>query len=132
MKPDERSFRIALVADRYVNPQPGEADGVAAAAEAGWGVMQLPPADYPADIVTRLLAEVADQAEEFSRHGYDLVLVGEVAGLGEALASAGLAVPDQVIPARTADIANFLASRSAPAASSWSWLAPGGAGRPGG
>lgn len=132
MKPDERSFRIALVADRYVNPQPGEADGVAAAAEAGWGVMQLPPADYPADIATRLLAEVADQAEEFSRHGYDLVLVGELDGLGEALATAGLAVPDQVIPARTADIVDFLTSRPPPAASSWSWLAPGGAGHPGG
>jgi hypothetical protein len=132
VKPDERSFRIALVADRYVNPQPGEADAVAAAAEAGWGVMQLPPADYPADIATRLLAEVADQAEEFSRHGYDLVLVGELAGLGEALATAGLAVPDQVIPERTADIVDFLTSRPAPAASSWSWLAPGGAGRPGG
>jgi hypothetical protein len=88
-------------------------------------VMQLPPADYPADIAARLLAEIADQAEEFSRHGYDLVLVGEVVtGLGEALASAGLAVPDQVIPARTADIVEFLTSRPAPAVSSWSWLAP--------
>ena len=78
MKPDERSFRIALVADRYVNPPPGGAAArVAAAAEAGWGVMEPPPADYPADIAARLLAEVAEQAEEFSRHGYDLVLVGE-------------------------------------------------------
>jgi len=132
VKPDERSFRIALVADRYVNPRPGEADGIAAAAEAGWGVMQLPSPDYPAGVAARLLAEVAEQAEEFSRHGYDLVLVGEPDGLGKALAAVGLAVPDQIIPARTADIAGFLASRPAPAASSWSWLAPGSSGQPGG
>jgi len=29
---DERSFRVALVADRYVNPPPGGVDGIAAAA----------------------------------------------------------------------------------------------------
>jgi hypothetical protein len=130
VKPDERSFRIALVADRYVNPPPGEADGVAAAAEAGWGVMQLPPADYPADITTRLLAQVAEQAEEFSRHGYDLVLIGEPGGLGEALAAVGVAAPDQIIPAQTADIVDFLTCRPAPAVSSWSWLAAGTADQP--
>jgi hypothetical protein len=122
VKPDERSFRIALVADQYVNPPPGGADGIAAAAKAGWGVMQLPPADYPEDVAARLLAEVADQVEEFSRHGYDLVLVGEPAGLGEALAIVGIALPDQIIPTHTADIVDFLTSRPAPAVSSWSWL----------
>lgn len=131
MKPDERSFRIALLADRYVNPEPGGADGLAAAAKAGWGVMQLPPADYPAEIAARLLAEVAEQAEEFNRHGYDLVLVGESTGLGEALAAVGLAVPDQIIPTGTEDILDFLAARPAPPASSWSWLAPGGSDEPG-
>ena len=35
MKADERSFRIALVADRFVNPPPGGVDAVAAAAQAG-------------------------------------------------------------------------------------------------
>ena len=42
MAPDARSFRVALVADRYVNPPPGGTDGLAAAADAGWGVLQLP------------------------------------------------------------------------------------------
>ena len=50
MRADERSFRIALVADRFVNPPPGGVDAVAAAAQAGWGVMQLPPDDYPAGL----------------------------------------------------------------------------------
>ena len=39
---DERSYRVALVADRYVNPAPGGLDGLAVLATAGWGAMQLP------------------------------------------------------------------------------------------
>jgi hypothetical protein len=34
VKPDERSFRIALVADRYVNPPPGGLDALAVLARA--------------------------------------------------------------------------------------------------
>jgi hypothetical protein len=122
VKPDQRSFRVALVADEYVNPPPGGPDALAAAAQAGWGVMQLPAAGYPPEIAGRMLAEIAEQAEEFSRHGYDFVLVGGRDGLAEALAAVGLAVPDQVIPANTAELAGVLAARPAPAASSWSWL----------
>lgn len=122
MKPDERSFRIALVADRYVNPPPGGIDGLAAAAQAGWGVMQLPATDYPAQIAARILAEVAEQLEEFSRHGYDLVLVGECDGLPAALAAVGLPFPDQIMPSTAAELTGFLHARPAPSASSWSWL----------
>jgi hypothetical protein len=122
MKPDERSFRIALVADRYVNPPPGGLDALAVLAEAGWGAMQLPAADYPADIAARMLAEVAEQAEEFSRHGYDFVLIGDRDGLAEALAGAGLGVPDQIVPSGAADLLGFLTARPAPAVSAWSWL----------
>jgi hypothetical protein len=125
MKPDERSFRVALLADEFVNPPPGGVDGLAAAAQASWGVMQLPAADYPAEIAARMLAEVAEQLAEFSRHGYDFVLVGERDGLGEALAAAGLAVPDQITPASAAELAGYLAARPAPAVSTWSWLTPG-------
>jgi len=130
VKPDERSFRIALVADGYVNPAPGGIDALAAAARAGWGVMQLPAADYPAGIAAAILAEVAEQLQEFNRHGYDLVVVGGCEGLAPALAAAGLAVPDQVIPASAAALLDFLAARPAPPASSWSWLKAGT--RPGG
>ena len=123
MKPDERSFRIALVADRYVNPPPGGLDALAVLAAAGWGAMQLPADDYPADVAARVLAEVTEQAEEFSRHGYDFVLIGDRGGLGEALAAAGLPVPDQIVPANAAELLGFLNARPAPAVSSWSWLA---------
>lgn len=125
MKPDERSFRIALVADRYVNPPPGGMDALAVLARAGWGAMQLPADDYPADIADRVLAEVCEQAEEFSRHGYDFVLIGDREGLAGALAAAGLAVPDQVTPADAAELLEFLSARPAPAVATWSWLNSG-------
>ena len=67
MKPDERSFRIMLAADRYVNPPPDGVDAVAVAEQTGWGVMQLPADDYPPEVAGPLLAEVAEQLEEFSR-----------------------------------------------------------------
>jgi hypothetical protein len=116
MKPDERSFRIMLVADGYVNPPPDGLDAVAAAAQAGWGVMQLPADDYPPEVAEPLLAEVAEQMEEFSRHGYGFVLVGERAGLAEALAQAGVPLPDQISPGTAAQLAEFLDGQPSPRA----------------
>jgi hypothetical protein len=113
---DERSFRVALVADRYVNPAPGGVDGLAVLAAAGWGVMQLPDDAYPAEVAGLLLAEVAEQVEEFSRHGYLFVLVGERAGLGEALARVGAAVPPRVVPANAGELSEFLAVQPDPPA----------------
>jgi hypothetical protein len=115
MKPDERSFRIALVADQFVNPPPGGVDAVAAAAQTGWGVMQLPPGDYPAEVTGPLLAEVAEQVEEFSRHGYAFVVVGGHPELAESLARVGVAVPDQINPATSVQLIDFLNGRPAPA-----------------
>ncbi len=128
MKPDARSFRIALVADRYVNPPPGgpdAVDAVAAAAEAGWGVMQLPPDDYPAEVTGPLLAEVAEQVEEFSRHGYAFVLVGGHPGLAGALARVGVPVPELITPATSVELLEFLNGRPAPAAGRDPSQAPG-------
>jgi hypothetical protein len=116
VKADERSFRIALVADGFVNPPPGGVDAVAAAAQAGWGVIQLPPDDYPAEVTGPLLAEVAEQVEEFSRHGYAFVVVGGHPDLSGALARVGVEVPDQITPATAVQLINFLNGRPAPAA----------------
>jgi hypothetical protein len=114
MKPDARSRRIALVADDYVNPVPGGLDGLAVLAEAGWGVMQLPANFYPGSLAARMLAEVAEQVEEFSRHDYEIVVVGEASGLGHALAAHRLPLPDQVIPVTADELTEFLAARHAP------------------
>ena len=111
---DERSYRVALVADRYVNPEPGQIDGLAVLAAAGWGVMQLPDDGYPAEVARPLLAEVAEQVEEFTRRGYGFILVGERDGLAEALALVGVAVPDRIVPASAAELREFLARRPAP------------------
>ena len=114
--PDERSYRVALVADHYVNPEPGQIDGLAVLAAAGWGVMQLPDDAYPAEVARPLLAEVAEQVEEFSRRGYGFILVGDRDGLAEALAHVGVAVPDGIVPASAAELREFLAARPAPPA----------------
>ena len=111
---DERSFRVALVADRYVNPAPGGLDGLAVLAAAGWGVMQLPDDAYPAEVAQPLLAEIAEQVEEFSRHGYVFVLVGERAGLEEALARVEVAVPPRVVPASADELREFLTAQPDP------------------
>jgi hypothetical protein len=116
MKPDARSFRIALVADAYVNPPPDGLDAVAVAAQTGWGVMQLPADDYPPEVAEPLLAEIAEQLEEFSRHGYAFVLVGERAGLPEALAKVGVPLPDAISPGTSAQLAEFLDGQPAPRA----------------
>lgn len=126
---DERSFRIALVADRYVNPEAGQLDGLAVLAAAGWGVMQLPDDGYPAEVARRLLAEVAEQVEEFSRHGYTFILVGDRDGLAEALALVGIPVPDRVIPGSAAELGEFLTAQPVPPALAPSGNAPDRAGR---
>jgi len=116
MKRDDRSFRVALVADQYVNPPPGGVDAVAAAAQAGWGVIQLPADDYPAAVARRLLFEVAEQAEEFARHGYDLVLVGRRNGLASALGRVGIGLPDRITPENFVALVEFLSGRPSPEA----------------
>jgi len=125
MKPDERSFRIMVVTDQYVNPPSDGVDAVAVAAQAGWGVMQLPADDYPPEVAEPLLAEVAEQMEEFSRHGYGFVLVGERTGLAEALASVGVPLPDGISPMRATQLAEFLAGQPAPRAG-WDTGQPAG------
>jgi hypothetical protein len=113
---DERSYRVALVADRYVNPAPGQLDGLAVLASAGWGVMQLPDDGYPAEVARQLLAGIAEQVEEFSRHGYTFVVVGERHGLAEALVGVGVAVPARITPATAAELSEFLATQPVPPA----------------
>ena len=113
---DERSFRVALVADRYVNPAPGGLDGLAVLAAACWGVMQLPDDAYPDEVARLLLAEIAEQVEEFSRHGYAFVLVGKRAGLEEALARVGVGLPPGIAPASAGELSDFLAAQPDPPA----------------
>jgi hypothetical protein len=111
---DRRSFRVALVADRFLNPAPRGLDVIPILLEGDWGVIQLPADDYPPAVSRPLLEQVAEQAEEFHRHGYDVVVIGRRAGLAEALASVGLPQFDRVDPATARALQAFLRKRPAP------------------
>jgi hypothetical protein len=110
---DRRSFRVALVASELVNPGAGELDALAVIEHEGWGAMQLPAADYPEEVAAPLLDQVAEQTEEFARHGYTLALVGSRAGLEQALERYGLAVPPAIEPAAADQLRTFLAEVAA-------------------
>jgi hypothetical protein len=93
MEGDERSFRVALVAAELVNPRRGGLDALAVLERNGWGVMALPADWYPDAVAGPLLEQVAEQVDEFARHGYDVVVIGARAGLGDALARLGREPP---------------------------------------
>lgn len=114
---DKRSFRVALVADRYLNPPPRGLDVIPILLEAEWGVIQLPTDVYPREVAGPLLEQVAEQTEEFHRHGYDVVVIGRRSGLKEALAAAGVPRLDHLEPVNAAALRAFLHARPSPSAS---------------
>src|SRR5438132_5946275 len=116
MESDRRSYRVALVAEAYVNPLPGEVDAMEALIAAGWGVIQLPADAYPTEVADPLLAEVAEQAEEFHRHGYDLVVIGSHSGLDEALEAVGISQLEGIAPGSPEELYTFLRERPEPSA----------------
>ena len=126
MEGDERGFRIAVCADALVNPEPGGLDALAVCARAGFGVMQLPATWYPEEVAAGWLEQVAEQLDEYLRHGYDVVLVtraGDPAGeqqrvaLGAALRAIGHDLPPEHASEGDADaLEEFLRSRPVPSA----------------
>lgn len=111
MDVDERGFRIAVVADDLVNPADGGFDALDVLRREDWGAVQLPPAWYPRHVARPLLEQIAEQVEEFARHGYQFVLLGDRLGLEEALHRSGVALPEAVQPSSAADLLDFLQSR---------------------
>ena len=116
MERDRRSFRVALVADRFINPSPGEVDAIAVLLEVDWGVIQLPTEHYPKEVAAPLLEQVAEQTEEFHRRGYDIVVIGGRAGLDDALASVGMPRPDRIDAETAEELRDFLRRRPLPRA----------------
>jgi len=76
----------------------------------GWGLIQLPAADYPPDVAGPLLEQAAEQAEEFARHGYRLAVIGGHPGLADALARYGVASPPAIDPESADQLRAFLGS----------------------
>jgi hypothetical protein len=123
---DERGFRIAVCADTLVNPEPGGIDALEVCRRAGFGVMQLPATWYPEDVTSAWLEQVAEQLDEYLRHGYAVVLVTrarDAAGtqqrkaLAAALKAIGHALPPEFRSTGDADaLEAFLRAQPVPAA----------------
>jgi hypothetical protein len=108
---DARSFRVALVTSELLNARADGIDALGVLVALDWGVVDLPAADYPDAVAGPLLDQVAEQTEEFARHGYRLVQVGERAGLGEALDRYGVERPPAIDPVDAAALRAFLERR---------------------
>lgn len=113
---DKRSYRVALVADLYLNPPPRGLDAIPVLLDAEWGAIQLPSDDYPSAVAGPLLEQVAEQVQEFSKRGYDAVLIGRRKGLDEALNAIGVPRLDRIEPASIKALKAFLVQRPAPPA----------------
>ena len=85
MDADSRCFRVALVAGELLNAPGGDVDAP-------------------------LLEQVAEQVEEFARHGYTLAVIRGRPGLDEALARVGVAAPPAFDPETADDLRAFLAA----------------------
>jgi 2-dehydro-3-deoxyphosphogalactonate aldolase len=68
---DPRSERVALVADALLEERLDELH------DGGWGVIQLPPASLDATTAQEWLALAAEQAAEYQRTGYEVVLIDD-------------------------------------------------------
>jgi hypothetical protein len=105
---DARGWRVALVAGELLNGSAG-VDVLGVLERNGWGVIQLPAAEYPDDVAEPLLEQVAEQTGEFAKHRYQLVVLGGRAGLAEALATYGIGELPQLDPQDEAGLEAFLA-----------------------
>jgi hypothetical protein len=99
-----------------VNPPARGLDVIPILLEADWGLIQLPADVYPREVAGLLLEQVAEQTEEFHRHGYDVVVIGRRAGLDEALASAGVPHLERINPSSARALQSFLRRRPPPRA----------------
>jgi len=81
---DPRGRRIAVVAESRLTQLLPELQ------EQGYGVVQLPPADLPANVVDEWLEQVTEHVQEFVRTGYEVVLADDG---GHSAALAPLALP---------------------------------------
>ena len=111
---DARSFRVALIADEFVNPGPGGLDGLSVLEGEGWGAVPLPPDSYPNDVATEILEHIGDEVEEFVRNRYDLVLIGSRAGIEDALRARNISAVPTIRPTSMEEIRAFLTGRPAP------------------
>ena len=86
MSTDVRSRRVAVVADSLLE------ELLDTLGSAGWGVIQLPPAELDAETTAAWIDQVAEHVGEFRRTGYEVVLADDgrsASALSAALESLG-------------------------------------------
>ena len=108
MDGDARSFRVALVTSELLNARDDGVDVLGACVEGGWGVIGLPATAYPDAVAQPLLEQAAEQAEEFHRHRYRLVVIGAHPGLAAALARYDVPPPPSIDPSSGEELRAFL------------------------
>ncbi|MFQ5998880.1 MAG: hypothetical protein ACE5KO_06195, partial [Candidatus Bathyarchaeia archaeon] len=80
--PDERSWKIALVADFLINPEGTDYRKIKLAVPAleilskhGYGILQMPSPKMVGKNVGKHVSMIMDQVEEYSKRGYKVVFV---------------------------------------------------------
>jgi hypothetical protein len=111
---DARSYRVALIADEFVNPGPGGLDGLSVLDADGWGAILLPPDSSPSEVAAPMLDQIAEQVEEFIRNGYDVVLIGSRDGVEDALLARKISRLPGIRPSSGDDLRDFLRGRPVP------------------
>lgn len=71
MSVDPRARRVAVVSDSLLGHRLAELH------DAGYGIIQLPPAGLPDGVTAEWLEQVAEHVEEFRRTGYEVAFVGD-------------------------------------------------------
>jgi hypothetical protein len=78
---DIRSFKLAIVADYFINPArykdlPLNSAVYDVLRDLGYGILKMPEAGYPPEKAAEYLIPVMDQAEEYIKRGYQVIAVG--------------------------------------------------------
>lgn len=78
---DKRSFKLALVADYFINPRrypnlPQTPAVYDVLRDLGYGILKMPEPSYPKEKVVGYLGPVMDQAEEYIKRNYLVIAVG--------------------------------------------------------
>jgi len=88
---DVRSFLVALVPDRLVNPPANEANPILdALVELGFGLVQLPPATLAAARAAIAIDYALDQLEDYAANGYRTIWFASTATAADAELSAAI------------------------------------------
>ena len=91
---DARSFKMAIVADYYVNPQsypklPKTNAIYDQLRDAGYGIIKMPASSMVGNGLAEWIVTTVDQIQEYSNRGFEVLLVG-----AEGITGKGIWMPE--------------------------------------